>query len=241
MGRELGRFARWLGPDTPVERIMPIDVSRYQEQFAESSVDLNRRLEPVKAFLTGLKGKKLTRANLGASIRLQRPSTRRRASQGKQGEPEQVRITEQGFALLTSELEQLENQVRPEVTEQLRRAYADKDFRENAPYDAAKQKLAEVQGRIDDIRRTLTSASIYVGDSTERVDLGAAVTLHSLGENEEFVYTIVGPGEVSPRQGKISAQSPVGSALMDRRVGEVIEVETPAGPQTFRIERIERR
>src|SRR5581483_10651667 len=63
--RELSRFSRWIGTDTPIARITPIDVSRYQEQFSESSVDLNKRLEPVKAFLTHLKTQKATTVNLG--------------------------------------------------------------------------------------------------------------------------------------------------------------------------------
>jgi transcription elongation factor GreA len=237
----LGRFARWIGPDTGLDGITPVDVARYQEQFPESSVDINARLEPVKAFLTSLKTRKLTPTNLGAYIRLRRASTRRKVTRENHPEPELVRVTEQGFALLTSELEHLENVVRPQVTEDLSRAFADKDFRENAPYDAAKQKLSEVQGRINDIRSTLSAASIYVGDSTDVVDLGTTVTLHSIVENEQVIFTMVGPGEVNPREGRISLQSPIGKALVDRRVGEVVDVQTPAGGHTYRIERIERR
>jgi transcription elongation factor GreA len=238
--RELGRFARWLGVDVPLARITPIDVQKYQEQFPESSVDINRRLEPVKIFLTSLKTQKLTSVNLGAHIRLRRPSTRRRASDSTLPEPEQVLVTEQGFAALTAELNRLETDVRPEVTEQLRRAAADKDFRENAPYDAAKQRLSEIQTRINDIRRTLAAASIFTGDSTETVELGTTVTLHSLVDSEDVIYNIVGPGEVNPREGKISVQSPLGRAVADRRVGDVVDVQTPAGSFTYRIDKIER-
>jgi len=239
--RELNRFGRWLGTDTPLERITPNDVARYQEQFPESSVDINRRLEPVKSFLTNLKTQKLTAVNLGAQIRLRRPPTGRRSVENSRPEPEVVRVTEEGHALLTAELQHLEGVVRPQVTDDLRRAAADKDFRENAPYDAAKQKLSEVQGRINDIRRTLGAASIYTAESTEAVDLGTMVTLHSLDDNEEVVFTIVGPGEVSAREGKISLQSPIGKALADRRPEEVVSVQTPAGEHTYRIVRIERR
>ncbi len=105
--RELGRFARWLGPDIPLAQITPIDVQRYQEQFPESSVDINRRLEPVKTFLTSLKTQKLTTINLGAHIRLRRPATRRRAPENNLPEPEQIRVTEQGHAALTAELDRL--------------------------------------------------------------------------------------------------------------------------------------
>jgi len=239
--RELGRFSRWLGPETIVGQISPVDVSRYQEQFPESSVDVNARLQPVKSFLTTLKSQKLTANNLGAHIRLRRTTTRaRNALDRETAEPEEVRVTEEGYARLQQELEHLEKSVRPEVTETLKRAFADKDFRENAPYDAAKQRLSEVQGRIDDIRRTLSAASIYTADSTDRIDLGMTVTLHSLVDDETVEFMIVGPGEVSPREGRISLQSPVGKALADRSPGEVVEVQTPSGAHTYRIERIER-
>ena len=240
-GRELTRFARWIGPDVPISGIAAHIVSRYQEQFPESSVDVNGRLEPVKLFLTNLKTQKLTQVNLGAHIRLQRQSARRARMSRGQSATEEIRITEQGVALLTAELEQLENVARPRATEDLSVAYGDRDFRENAPYDAAKQKLAEVQGRIDEIRHTLSSASVYAGGtSTERIDLGMRVTLHSLQDDDKVIYTIVGAGEVSAREGKISTQSPIGRALLDRHAGETVEVQTPAGVETFRIEQIER-
>jgi transcription elongation factor GreA len=239
--RELGRFARWLGTDTTVSQISPVDVSRYQEQFPESSVDINSRLLPVKSFLMSLKSQKLTATNLGAHIRLRRAPTRARALTAReQAEAEPVLVTEEGFTRLQQELDHLEKTVRPDVTESLKNAFADKDFRENAPYDAAKQRLSEVQGRINDIRRTLSAASIYTSDSTETVDLGTTVTLHSLVDDETVVFTIVGPGEVAPREGKISVQSPVGKALVERRPGEVVEVQTPSGALAYRIERIDR-
>jgi transcription elongation factor GreA len=237
--RELGRFARWVGTDAIVGQISAVDVSRYQEQFPESSVDVNGRLMPVKSFLTSLKTQKLTATNLGAHIRLRRASTRARTAAEREQEPEETRITEEGFDRLQTELEHLEKTVRPEVTDSLKSAFADKDFRENAPYDAAKQRLSEVQGRINDIRRTLSAASIYTADSTETVDIGTTVTLHSLDDDELVEFTIVGPGEVSAREGRISVQSPVGKALFARRQGEVVEVQTPAGAHAYRIERIE--
>jgi transcription elongation factor GreA len=239
--RELSRFSRWIGPDTAVDQISPVDVDRYQEQFSESTVDINSRLEPLKTFLTSLKTRKLTAINLGAQIRLKRPPTRKRASDANQDEPESIRVTEEGYANLSAELENLENVVRPEVTQDLQRAAADKDFRENAPYDAAKQKLSQVQGRINQIRATLAAASIYTAQGSDVVDLGMIVTLHSLDDNEEMTYTIVGAGEVSAREGKISLQSPIGKALAEHRAGDVVHVETPAGTHNYRIERIERR
>lgn len=239
--RELGRFARFIGPDIALHQIRPADVGRYQESLPESSVDVNQRLEPLKIFLTQLKNKKLTDTNLGAHVRLKRTSTRRSASAGAQQEVQSVRMTEEGFAALSEELQNLEKNVRPEVTAELARAAADKDFRENAPYDAAKQRLSEVQGRINDIRAMLSAADIQTAVSGEFVDLGMTVILHDLHDNEDATYTVVGPGEMNLREGRISAQSPMGSALMNKRTGDVVEVSTPAGTKTYRIESIERR
>jgi transcription elongation GreA/GreB family factor len=154
-----------------------------------------------------------------------------------------VRVTEQGYAQLSEELKDLEEHVRPEVTEQLRSAAADKDFSENAPYSAAKHRLSEVRTRINRIRKTLAAATISVGGSTETADLGTVVTLHRLveeePEGEPVVYRLVGPGE-RLGNGHISLESPVGSAIFGRSVGAVVEVQTPSGMHRYRVDRIER-
>jgi transcription elongation factor GreA len=150
-------------------------------------------------------------------------------------------MTQEGYAALTEELVRLERDVRPEVTAEMARAAADKDFRENAPYDAAKQRLSEVQGRINTIRTMLSAADIHTAGSNEHVDLGMTVILHDLEDNEAVTYTVVGPGEVNLRERKISAQSPLGSALMNKRLGDVVEVSTPAGSKNYRIDNIEMR
>ena len=238
--RELNRFVRFIGAEIVIAHIRPADVGRYQESLPESSVDLNQRLEPLKIFLTQLKTKKLTDVNLGAHVRLKRTQARKLAA-NQAPEVQSVRMTEEGFAALSEELQHLEKEIRPEVTAQMARAAADKDFRENAPYDAAKQQLSQVQGRINTIRAILSSSDIQVAGSGEYVDLGMTVVLHDIHDNEAVTYTVVGPGEVNLREGKISAQSPVGSALMNKRPGEVVEVSTPAGAKTYRIDLIENR
>lgn len=238
--RELNRFVRFIGAEIVIAHIRPADVGRYQESLPESSVDLNQRLEPLKIFLTQLKTKKLTDVNLGAHVRLKRTQARKLAA-NQAPEVQSVRMTEEGFAALSEELQHLEKEIRPEVTAQMARAAADKDFRENAPYDAAKQQLSQVQGRINTIRAILSSSDIQVAGSGEYVDLGMTVVLHDIHDNEAVTYTVVGPGEVNLREGKISAQSPVGSALMNKRPGEVVEVATPAGAKTYRIDLIENR
>jgi transcription elongation factor GreA len=226
--------------DTPVAHLTTERVLRYQEVFAASKADANQRLAPVKAFLTGLSRQKATAVNLGVAIRLRRPSARRAAGRVGDQPPEAILITEQGYARLSAELQDLEERVRPEVTEQLRSAAADKDFSENAPYSAAKHRLAEVRTRINRIRRTLAASTVYVGDSTATVELGTIVTLQSLLEDERMEYRMVGAGE-SLGNGRVSVQSPVGRAILGKAVGDVAEVQTPMGLQRYRVERIERR
>ena len=238
--RELSRFGRWLGADTPVSQIEAEQVFLYQEQFATSKADLNLRLAPVKAFLKSLNNQRATAVNLGAAIRL-RPASRRRARDKKVEDQGPVRITPQGHVALSEELRDLEERARPEVTEQLRSAAADKDFSENAPYSAAKHRLGEIRSRISSIRATLDSASVYTVGSTATVDLGTIVTLYSLTDKVQDVHAIVGAGEMRARDASISVQSPMGRALMERRVGDVVEVETPTGPHRYRIDKIERR
>jgi transcription elongation factor GreA len=126
------------------------------------------------------------------------------------------------------------------VREDLAAAYQDRDFRENAPYDEAKRRMGEVQGQIDRLKGQIKAARVVERVmSDERVGLGSKVALRDLQFDEELDYVLVGPGEVDTRNRRISIQSPVGSALKDRGVGEIVEVDIPSGKARYRIERIE--
>ena len=148
-------------------------------------------------------------------------------------------MTEEGYKRLSAELQELDEHVRPEVTEQLRSAAADKDFSENAPYSAAKHRLSEVRTRINRLRRTLAAARVPDVESSDTVGLGTRVTLQSLPENEPVEFHVVGAGEPLGN-GRISVRSPVGQALLGKVVGDVVDVQTPIGLQRYRVERIER-
>jgi transcription elongation factor GreA len=121
----------------------------------------------------------------------------------------------------------------------MQRAAADKDFRENAPYHAAKEELANVQTRINSLRATISAAAIVERVSAGRVGLGSRVVLRDLEADEEMTFTLVGPGEIDARRGRISIQSPVAQALIDRSEGDDVAVQTPVGVTRYRIERIE--
>src|ERR671933_68036 len=152
-----------------------------------------------------------------------------------------VELTQEGLQQLQAELDRLENEVAPAVREDLAAAYQDRDFRENAPYDEAKRRMGEVQGRIEHLRAQIKAARIVEREtSNERAGLGSKVVLRDLQFDEQLDYTLVGPGEVDTRNRRISIQSPVGSALKDRVIGDIVEVDIPSGKARYRIERIER-
>jgi transcription elongation factor GreA len=234
--RELNRFARWFGFERPLQAIQPIDLERFQEQIGQTGGDV-RRLEPLRAFLSDAKQRKLLESSLAVHVRV-----RKRNAKAFGGGPEApvVEMTETGFANLKAELEHLERDVRPQVQEDMQRAAADKDMRENAPYHAAKEKLSEIQSRMNYLKNSLNAANI-VGEerSGQRVGMGSTVVVRDEREDEDLTYTLVGPGEIDLRRGRISIQSPLGRALSDRCVGETVEVDTPAGRHRYRVERIE--
>jgi transcription elongation factor GreA len=234
---EINRFVRHVGADRPVTQITKLEVERYQQYLAETAGEAATRVESLKSFLSDLKAKKVTDTNLGAALRV-----RRRGGSGnaRKEEAAVVELTREGLDQLQAELNRLETVVAPAIRDDLAQAYQDRDFRENAPYDEAKRRMGEVQGQIDRLRGQIKAARIVEREtSNERAGLGSKVVLRDLQYDEELDYTLVGPGEVDTRNRRISIQSPVGSALKDRGVGDEVEVEIPSGKARYRIERIE--
>jgi transcription elongation factor GreA len=220
-----------------VGRITKLEVERYQQHLADTRGEASNRVEELKAFLTDLKAKKLTETNLGAGLRVRR---RGGSGQARREEAEVVEVTREGYEQLQAELRRLEDEVAPAVRDDLATAYQDRDFRENAPYDEAKRRMGEVQGQIERLRGQIKAARIVQRQAGgERAGLGSRVVLRDLEYDEELDYTLVGPGEVDTRRRRISIQSPVGNALKDHAVGDVVEVEIPSGLARYRIERIE--
>jgi transcription elongation factor GreA len=234
---EINRFVRHVGADRPVTGITKLEVERYQQYLADTAGDAATRVEGLKTFLSDLKSKRLTETNLGAGLRVRR---RGGSGQARKEEAAVVELTKEGLEQLQTELTHLETVVAPAVRDDLAAAYQDRDFRENAPYDEAKRRMGEVQGQIERLRGQIKAARIVEREtSNERAGLGSKVVLRDLQYDEELDYTLVGPGEVDTRNRRISIQSPVGSALKDRGVGDTVEVDIPSGKAHYRIERIE--
>jgi transcription elongation factor GreA len=144
-------------------------------------------------------------------------------------------LTPEGFQKLRDELAHLHSVRRPEVAEHIRIAREDGDLSENAGYEAAKEEQAYVEGRIMTIEGILRNARIIEdGGKSSNVRVGSKVTVREDGYDPE-IFHIVGPAEVNPTEGRISNKSPLGQALLGTRVGDSVEVNTPAGLSTFTV------
>jgi transcription elongation factor GreA len=148
-------------------------------------------------------------------------------------------LTAEGAEDLRRELEELITVRRPALAEKLTEAVAQGDLKENADYHDAKEKMAFLEGRIKYLENVLRSATvIQSAGASDEVTLGCSVTIVEDGTKDEESYTIVGAAEANPREGKISNESPIGSALLGRKVGEKVKVNTPAGVITFKVKKI---
>ena len=233
---EVSRFVRWYGASRRVGELRGHNVSLYADVLGPATQDASKRADQVRAFLTYLKKEGLTAGSLAPHLRLHK-STRQEPARATARAAGQ--LTLEGARALQSELELLLEQ-RLRVREEIRHAMQDKDFRENAPLDAAKDKQGHIESRIREIEETLKGA-VVVEKRKEgsRVRVGSRVVVQNLGSGALQDYTIVGSGESSGSQGRISSESPVGKALLDAAEGDEVEVSVPAGVLRFRVERIE--
>lgn len=226
---EIHKFLRWLGLRRRVGEIGPLDIASYGEQSTPSEV------KAVKSFLAYLHKRRLTNANLSVHLRVKK-ANRKAASLTHQDE--KIQMTRQGYAKLEKELADLRTQL-PGITEELRRAAADKDFRENAPLAAARERKSHLQGRIQDIESTLKSATILnEAPGTSRIKIGDTVTLCDLSSGKRLCYVLVDTREANPATGRISVASPIGRTLVDKEAGYTVQITVPAGTFHYRVEEV---
>jgi len=151
-----------------------------------------------------------------------------------------VPLTQEGKKSLEEELDYLVNVRRLEIAEKIHSAKQDGDISENAGYDAAKEEQAIVEGRINYLQALLKRFVLIENNgSSDHVALGSRVTVRESGCLDCETYSIVGPAEADPVDGRISNESPLGKALMGRRPGETVTVRAPAGEMKFEILEIE--
>lgn len=143
-------------------------------------------------------------------------------------------LTEEGLKELQDELDELINVKRPANLKAIKEARALGDLSENADYDAAKNDQAELEGRIKKIEKMLENYEIIEKKSNDKVGLGSTVNIKYIDDNEEDEYKIVGSQEADPFMSKISNESPIAKAILNKKVGDIVEVESPNG--SYKIE-----
>lgn len=148
-------------------------------------------------------------------------------------------VTKDGYQKLVDELDNLKNVRRKEMAERIKEAISYGDLSENSEYEEAKNEQAFVEGRILELEDKVKHAKIISEKHGKTVQLGTTVYLRNAGKkSEEEVYTIVGSTEADPFEGRISNESPVGSALLDKKRGDLIKVKVPAGTVEYEITKL---
>ena len=241
---EMNRFIRWYGTEKKTSSLTPLEVSRYAESNAASATDPSARIEPIKEFLNSLYKAGLTENKLSTHLKYRRTGARpsRGSATPKNGNVEVKYLTKEGHGKLKEELQTLVKD-RVSVAEELKRAMADKDFRENAPLDAARERQAYLEARIRELQAIFKRSEIMLEESAEvsygRIKLGSRVSIRDLSTNEILDYTLVSSWETNLRESKISVDSPIGMAIIDRASGEHVEVKAPVGLLRYRIEKVD--
>jgi len=147
-------------------------------------------------------------------------------------------LTLEGEAKLRAELKELTGSKREELAQRLRAAIQMGDLSENADYHKAKEDQAFLEGRIQEIEKILSIATIVEKKQSDIVEVGVKVTIQEEDYDPETFY-LVGAAEADPRNGKISNESPFGKALLGHKVGETVDAETPGGKVKLKILKIE--
>ena len=151
-------------------------------------------------------------------------------------------LTYAGLKKYEDELQDLKVNRRREIAQKIKEAREQGDLSENAEYDAAKDEQRDIEARIEALEKLLKNAEVVVEEEIEldKISVGCMVKLLDVEEDEEMEFKIVGSTEANSLQNKISNESPVGRALLGRKAGETVDVETQAGVIQYKILEIQR-
>lgn len=151
-------------------------------------------------------------------------------------------LTYEGLKRYEEELQNLKVVKRKEVAQKIKEAREQGDLSENAEYDAAKDEQRDIELRIEELEKLLKNAEVVVEDEIDldKINIGCKVKVYDVDEDEEMEFKIVGSTEANSLQNKISNESPVGQALMGKKAGDVVDVETQAGVIQYKVLEIQR-
>jgi transcription elongation factor GreA len=225
------KFVRWFGRQRGVDAIRTRDIDGYCDTAlpAEASA--------LRGFLSYTYKKGLSVRGLASHVKSRKDS--QPSTSSNSAPDDAIHVTVEGLASLRSELANLKEQSIT-VTDQMRKAAADKDFRENAPLHAAREQKSHIEGRIQEIQATLSRATTVNGKPNgTSVILGDTVLLTDLKSGTSLQYKLVDSREASPAKGKLSASSPIGRALLGKHTGDEVECAAPAGTFRYKLERLD--
>lgn len=143
-------------------------------------------------------------------------------------------LTPEGADRLRAELEELRGPRRDDLARRLRHAVQQGDLSENADYITAKEEQAFLEGRIQELETILREATVVQGAGSDAVTIGSTVVVAEDGQSPQ-TFQVVGIKEASPREGRISHESPIGKALMGKKVGDIALAETPGGTVELKV------
>lgn len=151
-------------------------------------------------------------------------------------------LTYEGLKRFEEELENLKVVKRQEVAQKIKEARAQGDLSENAEYDAAKDEQRDIEARIEELEKILKNVEVIDEDEVDldSISVGCKVRIKDMELKEEMTYKIVGSSEANSLKGKISNESPVGRALLGKKKGETVTVETPGGNIKYKVMGIEK-
>jgi transcription elongation factor GreA len=237
--QEALRFARWFGEERSAPEVRPADLEAYVDTFGATAPNAMARADALKGFLAYAHKQGMMPERLVTHVRVRRPTGRARLARSMEPPPE-VRITQEGKAALEVELAALIAR-RPRIAEELHLARADGDVSENAPLDAAREIQGQTEARIRELEGMLRHAVVVEhGDraSGDRAAIGSNIVIANLSTGAKLSYQLVNAAEARPGTGRLSSESPVGQALIGKRVGDEVQVAAPSGQIRFRIEQI---
>ena len=153
-----------------------------------------------------------------------------------------VYLSQEGFQKLSDELERLKTKERRKISKAIGEARLQGDLSENAEYDAAKEAQAHNERRVSELESQISRARIIDNENIpkDKAYIGAIVTIEDFESDEEIIYTLVSQEEANYEEGKISITSPVGKALLGKKLNDEVAISVPAGDLRYKIIKIER-
>ena len=233
-------FVRWYGGAKPLSTFSAIKLSEYASG-QPAGEEAASKLRTIKELLVYFGKQGWTETSMNAHLKIKKTPVKVSGTARRPASIEKLVLTPEKQNELETELALLKEK-RIHVLDDIKRAAADKDLKENAPYHAAREEKAKLDGKIEELAALLKYAVIdseHNHTPGNKAELGRCITMRELATGAICVYTLVMPREVNPKSGRISPASPIGKALMGRTIGETIEVVAPAYRFRYAIEAIE--